>query len=423
MRRVRYRSLLLRLRNHEEGAVATIVAVLVLGGVVMGMLALTVDVGAIWAERRQLQNGADATSLALADACARGAVECSVDPKTNKLELLSNANAEDGFASLDPPKGLGEICFRGTGTITLPSPACDDPGAFQDLRKCPPAPPWLTSAFPYVETYPVTKTSSGATILPKFFSQALTGGGADVSETACARAAWGAPASYTGAVPLTMSECEWLRFLDSLGGKYPPGPVGTIPGYGGAGQPAWPESSVERVIYFANSDSQAPCTYKNGKDGPGGFGDVQPTSQICSDTVETNGWLIGNNGKSVANPCRPAIAGFRGRVINVPVFDCLFINNSEYTGPREGAGSCDGSGKGGTYNYHIAGWAKFYLSGYVFPGDGGMKAPSYLTNNYPCSNSESCISGWFVKGALDATSIKPPGGPNDYGTYAVLPAG
>ena len=60
------------LRGHDEGAVTMIVAVVLAGGVLLGMAALTVDVGLIHAERRELQNGADAGALAVAQQCAVG---------------------------------------------------------------------------------------------------------------------------------------------------------------------------------------------------------------------------------------------------------------------------------------------------------------------------------------------------------------
>lgn len=78
--------LLLDRRRRERGGVAVIVAVLLAGGVLIGMLALSVDVGQIMYERRQLQNGADATSLALAQRCAANEADC--DP-TNVSSLLS----------------------------------------------------------------------------------------------------------------------------------------------------------------------------------------------------------------------------------------------------------------------------------------------------------------------------------------------
>src|SRR5947208_3628329 len=57
-------------RGHDRGAVAGLVAVLLSTGVLLGMAALSVDVGQLYAERRQVQNGADAAALAVAVSCA-----------------------------------------------------------------------------------------------------------------------------------------------------------------------------------------------------------------------------------------------------------------------------------------------------------------------------------------------------------------
>jgi hypothetical protein len=184
-----------------------------------------------------------------------------------------------------------------------------------------------------------------------------------------------------------------------------------------------PAAQFDKVIYFANSDKSADCT-RAGRDYNGGFGDVMATN--CSATVSTGGWLVGNPGENIDNSCKTVLPSLRGTVILVPVFDCLYVANVTYNGTRAAAPHCDGSGSGGTGNYHVAGWAKFYLSGYSFPG---LRQKSYIaaTNTspqgYPCSNSESCISGWFLQGELQADAITAPGGSDDFGTYAVLPAG
>jgi Flp pilus assembly protein TadG len=56
--------------HSEKGAVAIIVAVLMVA--VLGCAAIAVDVGAMYAEKAQIQNGADATALAIAGDCAKG---------------------------------------------------------------------------------------------------------------------------------------------------------------------------------------------------------------------------------------------------------------------------------------------------------------------------------------------------------------
>src|ERR1043165_3858879 len=59
-----------RRRPGERGAVAVTVAILLGGGVLLGFAALVVDVGQLYAEREELQSGADAAALAVAKACA-----------------------------------------------------------------------------------------------------------------------------------------------------------------------------------------------------------------------------------------------------------------------------------------------------------------------------------------------------------------
>lgn len=113
-----------------------------------------------------------------------------------------------------------------------------------------------------------------------------------------------------------------------------------------------------------------------------------------------------------------------GTVIALPVFDCFVRSGSAPTGPPPTtSGACTDGGGSKTWD-HIAGWAKFYLSGYDLPG---LKHKSVLPGGLkscPGGGSSKCIFGWFLKGTLDdATSIVAPGGTNDFGTYQVLPAG
>lgn len=416
------RGLLAPLRDGERGAVSTIVVVLLTGGVMMGMLALTVDVGNAWAERRQLQNGADATAMALAAECAAGSADCTVDA-SGKLTPLAGANASDGKSDVDT------VCYRSGGTFTLPGPECG-PGDYEQIATCVPVPAWLTESFPYVETTTRTRSADGtSTLLPKFFSQVLVGGsGPDVSVKACARATWGPPKSYTGTIPFVFSACEWQGFMDTnkdgevneadLG--YEEKPVGQ-PGYGGVGQPPWPDASRERVIYIFDGADATSCDFQD-KDTAGGFGWVAQDN--CQATVTTDGWVKISTGKPPANPCKTIVENLRGTVVAIPVFDCLVKDPlTEPSGSIAGYPcTADGTGGAKTY-YHIQGWAKFYVSGYRMPS---LSANSYLTGTPPCSNPSACISGWFVEGALTGApggTIGPPGDASDFGAYMIVPAG
>ena len=56
--------------GRERGSVTTIVAALFGFMVILGATSLSIDVGSLMWERRQLQAGADAASLAMARLCA-----------------------------------------------------------------------------------------------------------------------------------------------------------------------------------------------------------------------------------------------------------------------------------------------------------------------------------------------------------------
>lgn len=79
--------------ENEQGAIAPLTAVLMVA--MLGMAAFAVDTAMMYSEHAQLQNGADATALAIAESCAGGlhSVTCQKD--------LANANALAGSNALD----------------------------------------------------------------------------------------------------------------------------------------------------------------------------------------------------------------------------------------------------------------------------------------------------------------------------------
>ena len=85
-----------RLRS-ERGASAVLIGILLVP--LLGFVAIAVDVGALYAERAQLQNGADAAALAIAKDCQDGV--CT-DP-AGAAALYTNGNANDGAANVLAP--------------------------------------------------------------------------------------------------------------------------------------------------------------------------------------------------------------------------------------------------------------------------------------------------------------------------------
>lgn len=85
-----------RVMHDEDGAVAVMVALLMV--VLLGMTALVVDVGMVYAERAQLQNGADAAALAIAQDCAFG----NCKSPTVTANKLAGENSNDGVSAAAP---------------------------------------------------------------------------------------------------------------------------------------------------------------------------------------------------------------------------------------------------------------------------------------------------------------------------------
>ncbi|MDE8585633.1 pilus assembly protein TadG-related protein [Arthrobacter sp. NQ4] len=86
--------------HRERGAISVIVAILMVA--LLGFVAIAVDVGLIYSERAQLQNGADASAIALAQKCARNSADTTMCSPTSTLAAsLANQNALDGMSNVN----------------------------------------------------------------------------------------------------------------------------------------------------------------------------------------------------------------------------------------------------------------------------------------------------------------------------------
>lgn len=392
----------------DRGAAAIIVTVLVSCGVVIGMLAITADLGSVASQRRSVQNSSDAAVMSLAVACAKkDATICSTANATTALASLAGANSTG--ATVD--SACASTVAQASPLLVPISTTCAA-GVTSDLGACLPA-STATALLPYVEV----RTSNSASTP---FGGAI-GAGASRPVPACARAAWGSPGDYTAQVPIVVSECEWKNNT-SDGTVYQTGPAGPAPGYGtAAGQTPWPAASSEITIYL-KSTTTVPCAI-NGKDTAGGFGYVDDSTGNCAAVVSINGWASIDTGSSPPPNCYAAIAALQGKVVELPIFDCLVKQLTQPTGPISGYPDCTGAGAGGAKSwYHVVGWAKFYLSGYKVGGS--QEAASLRSGVVPCSGGDRCLSGWYVTGTLTGSgTIVPPTPGNSFGAVLVAPAG
>jgi Flp pilus assembly protein TadG len=100
-----------RMTGNEDGAVAVMTALLMV--VLLGMSAIVVDIGMLYAERAQLQSGADAAALAIAQDCAAGHCGDYVATATR----LANANANDDHSAAAPVIAGNTVTVQ-TSTLT-----------------------------------------------------------------------------------------------------------------------------------------------------------------------------------------------------------------------------------------------------------------------------------------------------------------
>ena len=154
-------------RQHEHGAVNVMVALLIIP--LIGFAAIAVDVAALWADRQQLQTGADAAALGIAQDCGKN--DCGTPSAT--AQALATPNKNDGQV-----------------TATVLTPALSP------------------------STGSVTVETAG--VREHWFAPVLGLDRSDVS--ARATASWGAPSGGTAVLPLAFSWCE---FMLQTGGGLP----------------------------------------------------------------------------------------------------------------------------------------------------------------------------------------------------------
>ena len=356
MRRLTRRRLTMRwasFRSAEgDRGAAALVAILLSSGVIMAMAALGIDVGQLYVERRQLQSGADAAALAVAQDAARACTAGTCAPAARAQEY-ADLNAADGASA------VLEVCGVGWAAV----PACAGQGTPELTRCAVPS----AGANHWVRVRTGTRTPGGATLLPASFARVLAGGAAGRPVFACGQAGWGAPSSITATLPLALSLCEWTNYTANGTSYAPPPPYLTYP------------LSSERAIYYHDTTGAAHCgAGPSGADLPGGFGWLATGSGTCEAQINDQNWVNASTGNAVPNQCSSAaLASMLGTIVYVPVYD----NASGLTGSNG--------------SYHVSGFGAFFLTGFSFPGD---RRNSIASGTRYCTPSQTCVYGWFTQG-------------------------
>jgi Flp pilus assembly protein TadG len=357
------RPMMRMLGRDERGAIGVLIAVFIGGGVLLGMGALAIDVGRLYQNRAELQNGADAAALAVAKSCASGTCV------TGLAGPIANANASNltaGQAAVDLVCGTGSL---GAGCVS-------------PLLACPANPAAGTN---YVDVRTSTGTPSG--LLPPIFARTLLGNGSysGTNVKACAQAEWGPPATAS-TVAFTISACEWDKATNQGVTFAPPPPY-----------PPLPASSFDRVLKIHTTKSNTGCpTEPAGADAPGNFGWTDD-SGTCSVTISNNSYG-GNTGTSASQACKTALQNDQANktLIFVPVYTKV-------------------TGTGTNAVFTLKGFAAFVITGYHLPG---FSVSDWLNSKNDCKGSDFCINGFFTQGLIPSSGSI--GGPDLGATIIVL---
>ncbi|KQR82920.1 hypothetical protein ASF98_02670 [Arthrobacter sp. Leaf337] len=272
------RWLIRRSKQHtdERGATAVIVAFSMVA--LLGFAALAVDVGAMYAEKAQLQNGADATALAIANDCANG-VNCST-AMTAPANRLADDNANDGSS--------------GVFSVTQPNATT--------VR---------------VET---NAQASGSTddSFALFFARVL--GNETAVIHAAAEASWGAPSEAT-TLPWTISQCVFKKYLS-------PSQLAELNATESFTGDPIPTHILLR--YDENTPDYPGCAPQNGY-AEGGFGWLDRDTG-CSADINIAESEVGNDpGNDFPSECTGIIASLMEEPVLIPIFSTATGNGQHAT--------------------------------------------------------------------------------------------
>ena len=372
------------LGRDDRGAIGVLVVVLIGAGVLLGMGAIVIDVGRLYQNRAELQNGADAAALAVAKNCVLSISTCTLSNANSTAASYADANASQLTGHLAGIYGICVSVASSPGNSAFTVGTCP-PSSTTAMTNCPSNP----ASGNYVDVKTYTQVGSSHVLPP-----ALAHGGSTVY--ACAQAEWGT-ALQSNSLGLTISMCDW-QALTGNGSPY-----GTI-----------------IPVYIKGKDKN--CAGPAGSNMPGGFDWLQPTSpSTCTTNIDlTTNTTYNNTGNNVAQPCKQSLYNDITSYLNnnpvtvfLPIFDCVS------TVP-----ACPGyKTTGANAIYHIAGLAGFVPTGYsdLSGPPGSDNLPKAYGNNGLCAVNAPCVEGYFKPGIDPVSDIIGSG--TSYGATTVKLSG
>jgi Flp pilus assembly protein TadG len=300
--------------RRDQGIALVLVGVML--AVILALAGMAVDLGVVYAERRELRNGADAAALAIAADCGMGTRPCDEPTALATAEEYADANAWDRSSTVDSV----ELTLTGadTGSVRVRTSAWDAANSQPGVR------------VPLLSLLGFHRVQVGAT----------------------ATAIFGGP-STGGGLPLIIGTCEYHAATNPhVGGGYGANHLVTL----------W--------FKDPKGDTEQPCPADPaGKDAPGSFGWLKtPDDDSCFSGILTVGGLAAADpGFSPSKGCKrnpPPLdadylipiyseVGGQGNNTRYTVAGFAFFHLMGYSFPNWGSfgEECDASGKG-----CITGW-------------------------------------------------------------------
>lgn len=272
MRRIR------KAGSDERGAVSVIVALMLVA--LLGFAAISVDVGMMYAEKAQQQNGADAAALAVADNCAKGS--CGTYGST--AGNFANWNANDGKTKVD--------------SVTFPTVSS-------------------------VQVNTSSRDIAGNDVFRLAFANIFGMSTANIQATATA--AWGPPQAGT-TLPWTFGKCVFDQSLTAA-------QLASLQSTGNfTGDP-----SSAHILLRSDTNSNYPgCTGQLGY-ATGGFGWLDLAGGQCQANINVGTSSAGSNpGNNIDNTCKALLPSLLSKPVLIPIFTVSSGNGQHATYPIYG---------------------------------------------------------------------------------------
>jgi Flp pilus assembly protein TadG len=196
----------------ERGAISVIFAILISSSLILALLAIVVDVGVIYQERRTLQNSADATALAVAQECAE--INNTNPTPTTLCQSgdLSPASTFAGRNSDDGKTRVAIVCGKGSASLQECPPSTGGQFDCKDSS--------LAGVEQYVRVRTETLSRNDVGTLKFFFAPFLENSNDSFSLKACAQVAWGAASEAPVVFPLALPICFYADAAEKQHNAY-----------------------------------------------------------------------------------------------------------------------------------------------------------------------------------------------------------